>query len=319
MTFSPKKVYEEYLENALNKITAINLLISIIENCEDESIRIEAIETLDKMEANTKEIFKFFENLMVSDLNCKIRGHTALYLPKYFFDDALIPLKWILLHDDSYECLITYIKTLEKYYPKESRSIFLQEIKKIKKIRYLNYEKKYENFKFRKVLKKLLKSNRYKKFSCHQLASILTNFHTIKNLSRLFPNMFFELDSQYAIVKELDLSDYLEYEVKGTPWGWKNNIQSISEIIGLQNLKNLKKLDLSNNLIKNIKELIKLVNLTDLILSNNKISQLENLNYLKKLPNLKVVDLCGNKIANFFNPEDFKPKTRIIVKRYSLE
>ena len=316
MTLSPKRVYEEYIENSVNKITAIDSLISIIENCEDELIRIEAVETLDKIGAKTKKIFEFLENLMVSDGSCKIRAQAALYLPKYFFDDALFPLKWILLHEDSYECLITYIRILEKYYPKESRSIFLEEIKKIKKIRYLIYEKRYKNFKFRKVLKKLSKSNVYKKFSHNQLAIILIDFYTMKNLSRLFPNMFFELDCQYATVKELDLSDFLEYEVKGTPWGWKNNIQNISEIIGLQNLKNLKKLDLSNNLIKNVKELIELENLTHLILSNNKISHTINLDYIKKLPNLKLVDLCGNEIVNFFNPEDFKPKTRIIVKRY---
>ena len=319
MTLSPNKIYKEYVENSINKITAVDLLISFIENCEDETVIIEAIEILDKIEAKNKRIFKFFENLMISDLNCKIRIRAALYLTKFFIDKAFFPLKWALIHDDSYECLISYIKTLETYYPKESRSIFLQEIKKVRKIRYLNYEKRYENRKFRKVLKKVLKSNQYNNFSNNQLADILINFFTIQNLSRLFPNMFFELDPHNSLVKELDLSDYLEYEVKGTPWGWKNNIQSLSEIIGLQNLKNLKILDLSNNLIKNVKDLIQLEGLTHLILSNNKISNSENLEYIKKLTNLKVVDLSGNDIVNIINPEDLKTKTRILVKKYLFE
>ncbi|MFX0056829.1 MAG: leucine-rich repeat domain-containing protein [Candidatus Hodarchaeota archaeon] len=319
MASSPKKIYEDYIENYVNRTIAIELLISIIENSENESNRFEAIEILDKIKASSPEIFKLYENLMISDLNSRIRARAILYLPKYFVEEALLPLKWAIRHEDSYECLINIIKTLENYYPKESHSIFLEEIKKIRKIRYLNYEKRYENRKFKKALKKLIKSSQIKNFSKNKLAEILINYFTIQNLSSKFPNMFFELESQNALVRELDLSDYLEHEVKGTPWGWKNNIQSISEITGLENLKNLKSLDLSNNLINDIKDLIELKNLTHLILSNNKISHLENLDYIKKLPNLKVIDLSGNDIVNFFNPEDFKTKTRILVRRSLIE
>ena len=76
-----------------------------------------------------------------------------------------------------------------------------------------------------------------------ELAKILINYLTITNLIKQYLNVYFELDPQNGLVNELDLSDYLEFEVKGTPFGCKNNIKSISEIRGLNHLKYLKKIE----------------------------------------------------------------------------
>ena len=133
-------------------------------------------------------------------------------------------------------------------------------------------------------------------------------------MTKQYLNVYFELDSQNGLIRELDLSDYLEHEVKGTPFGWKNNIKSISEIVGLNHLKYLKKIDLSNNQIEEVKDLIHLENLTHLILINNKISKRENLNYLKRLPNLKYLDLRGNELGKNINSREFDPKIRVLLE-----
>ena len=124
------------------------------------------------------------------------------------------------------------------------------------------------------------------------------------------------MNSTNLLVEKLDLSDYFEFEVRGTPWGWKNNIHTISDISGLENLWSLKKLDLSNNQIENVKGLVGLKNLTHLMLSNNKISDVNYLKYLKQLSKLQFLDLCGNEIVNFIKKSDFYPNTRVLLNRY---
>ena len=49
MEQSPKKIYEDFLDNNLDKHTAIDLLISIIENSDDDIERIKCVENLKKM------------------------------------------------------------------------------------------------------------------------------------------------------------------------------------------------------------------------------------------------------------------------------
>jgi len=127
-----------------------------------------------------------------------------------------------------------------------------------------------------------------------------------------------EIDPNNGLVMELDLSDYLQYEVKGTPFGWKNDINSLSEIVGLKYLKNLKRIDLSNNQIKHVMDLIYLKNLQHVVLINNKISEEKNLEYLKKLPKLEFLDLRDNMIAKKTQLNEFNPKIRVILKDYII-
>ena len=66
------------------------------------------------------------------------------------------------------------------------------------------------------------------------------------------------------------------------------DIDDISQIHGLNSLKSLEKLDLSNNNIKEINNLDNLKSLKVLDLSHNKIKEIKNLENLKKLENLNL-------------------------------
>jgi Leucine-rich repeat (LRR) protein len=182
------------------------------------------------------------------------------------------------------------------------------------KIKYLNKDKRIENKKFKKVIKRFIKTKQIAQFTHNELSEILINFLTILDLIKKYSNVYFELNPKTGLITELDLSDYLEYEVKGTPFGWKNNIQSLSELLGLKYLKSLKKIDLSNNNIDNIKDLIHLKELTHLILANNNIKQIENLTYILSLKNLQYLDLRGNEIGNQINLDNFNKKIKVILK-----
>ncbi len=314
MSLNPERICEEFENNNLDKHTAFDLLISLIENSENENVRVKSIESLEKIGIFNGLTFTILENLLISDSNGKIRKAAAKIIEKKFSNEkALIPLKWAIKHESNYDCLITIIKTLEKIKSKEAKAILIDQLKKIRKTKYLNKDKNIQNKKFKKTLKGLFKERKYEELTHKELGEILINYLTIRHLIEQFPNVYYELNPQTALIKELDLSDYMEYEVKGTPWGWKNNIKKLSDINGLFNLNNLEKIDLSNNQIINIKELIQLVNLKRVILTNNKITDLKNINYLKTLPSLEYLDLRGNEIAKNIRLKEFNLKIRVIL------
>jgi uncharacterized membrane protein len=93
----------------------------------------------------------------------------------------------------------------------------------------------------------------------------------------------------YVTVKDKD------YKVKKGILVLKNKqISSISEIKGLENLHDLRALDLSNNSISEIKGLENLHALRALDLSNNIISEISDLDHLENIFNL---NLSNNKIS----------------------
>ncbi|MFW9946884.1 MAG: hypothetical protein ACFFDX_08665 [Candidatus Odinarchaeota archaeon] len=319
MNLTPQKIYEKLNNNDLDKKSSIDLLLSIIENSDEDQLRLESIEVLDRIRAKDEKIFKMIENLLVSDTSPELRNSALNYIFINYQERILPLIKWAIKHETSYKCLVALIETLAKVKDIESKNILIEELKKIRKVKYLNIERRYENKKFKRGIKRILKTSNLESISHRHISEIIVNFLTVKHLSEKFPNVYFEISPISLQVEELDLSDYLEYEVKGTPWGWKNNISSISEIEGLSLLRNLKKLDLSNNQIEDIDKLKDLKLLTHLIISNNKLKDMRNLNPIQNLPNLEFLDLCGNEIANHIKKSDFKPEIKVVLKRYLVE
>jgi hypothetical protein len=316
MILNPQTVLEDYNNRCIDKSTATKLLTSIIENYDEENFRLEAINILNMLKIKTKTLFEFFENLLLSDSSEVIRNAAAKYVITNFLEISLPVFLWVIQHETSYHCLVTVVNSLVKIETSEAKSILIKQLKKIRDIKYLNVDKGFGNKKYRKALKSYFKRNLINKLSPEQLAAILINFLTIKNLIEEIPNAYFELDEKLLLIDKLDLSDYLEFEVKGTPWGWKNNIRSLSQITGLSNLKHLKTLDLSNNQIGDLEGINELENLTHLVLPNNQISDLKNLEYINQLTNLQFVDLCGNDISKNVKINDFNPYCRVLLNRY---
>ncbi|MFX1380213.1 MAG: leucine-rich repeat domain-containing protein [Promethearchaeota archaeon] len=319
MSLTPDEIYEDLRKSKINKNTAYDLLTSLIEISENENIRLNAITNLEKIEIISDELFSFLENLLISDSNSKIRKAATKFLKHKFLKKAINPLKWAMQNETDFECLVTIVQSLEKINTDQSKSILINELKKILTTKYLNKEKRIKNKKFKKIIKKFIKTKKVTEFTHTELAEILINYLSVNHLIDQFPNVYYEINPQNGLIEELDLSDYLEYEVKGTPFGWKNNIQSISEIRGLKYLKYLKKIDLSNNNIENVKQLPNLKDLTHLILTNNNISEIENLNYIKSLPHLEYLDLRGNELGKKISIKEFDPKIKVLLKESYLK
>jgi hypothetical protein len=192
----------------------------------------------------------------------------------------------------------------------------MSEISKILKPIKNSTDKSYIFNKYRKRMKKVFKKKAISNFMIYELAEILINYKTVSFLALKYPNFYFDLDVSSGLVSQVDLADYLQYEVKGTPFGWKNNIESLSEVKGLTNLKFLKILDLSNNLIKDLSELTSLKNLEIIYLANNKISDHKNIEYLNALPKIRYIDLSGNRIAKTASQTNFRSNVKVTLKRF---
>ncbi len=316
MDLNPINLYEKFCNTEIDKTSLIKSLSVLIEDSNDDTIRIQAINILKKLGIKTTYIFKIMESLLLSDTNEKIRNNAATYIGALFIEKSYNVIKWAIQHETSYECVITLINTLRKIQNNDSKELLISEISKIKKLNKSIAYKQHIFKKYKKGLKKVFKMKNIEEFSINELAEIFINYKTVINLANMFPNFYFELDTENGLVSELDLADYLQYEVKGTPWGWKNNIKTLTEIRGLGNLKYIKKIDLSNNLIEYIDGLLELKNLKTIILANNKIYDLENLKYLKSLSNLRYIDLSGNEISKKLSEIDFKPNIKVILETF---
>jgi Leucine-rich repeat (LRR) protein len=185
----------------------------------------------------------------------------------------------------------------------------MDEIKVIKKKKYIDKEKQYHN-KFKKSLKKLLKNKKLKTLSCENLAEIIINYKTIEVLIKNFYTIYYKIDN--GVVTGLDLSD-LGWNVNVWRQKYAERIEEISEIVGLMNLRYLKSLDLSNNRIRNIKDLSKLKNLTHLYLSNNKLDE-DNLEFFEKMYNLKFLDIYRNEIAESIKIHELRKRVNVKIK-----
>ncbi len=69
MELTPEKIYEEYKKNNLDKLSATELLFSLIDNSDKDKIRVESIRELANIDARDGKTFKHLENLVISDFS----------------------------------------------------------------------------------------------------------------------------------------------------------------------------------------------------------------------------------------------------------
>lgn len=318
MPFDPEKIWEDFEHKKINEQTTVDLFISLIESSRKDEIRLNAINKLVEILPKGEKLFKILENLVVSDENIEIRYNAIKFIGDRYLNNAFNLLKWAIQNEREYKCLIKVITLLGRLNLAKTKELLYHQVQKFIKKKFINKERKIENKKIKKVLKELLKERSYEEFTCAELVKILTNILTITNLFMQYYNIYYELNPKNGLIIKLDLSD-IEYEVKGTPWNWKNNIKSLSEINGIEYLTSMYYLDLSYNQITELKDITKISNVTHLILRNNRISNYENLEYFNKMLNLKYLDLRGNEIVNVVKKDDFNPSLRVLMYDSSVK
>ena len=186
MNLTPEKILEDYINNKIKKNTAFDLSISLVENSDNWEMRSKCIYGLDKIGIYNLKLFSLLENLLISDENSTIRNLAAGMIKNRFIDRALLPMKWAIKHENSYDCIITTIKTLEEIDSYKSKKRLISELKSIKKSKFFDRQKQYSNKKYKNVLNLLLKSRKIASLTHKELAEILINYKTISALKNFF-------------------------------------------------------------------------------------------------------------------------------------
>ncbi|MGV9171780.1 MAG: leucine-rich repeat domain-containing protein [Promethearchaeia archaeon] len=227
MLYTPNKILQEFKKETIDKSCAANLLISIIENVEDPEIRKKSIDILHHINYTHVKVFEILENLLISDTDDKIRLSAAKVISDKFLHKSLFPMKWALKNEDSYNCLISVTNSLEKIGNDSAKEILLTEIKKIGHTR------------FQESINTLLNNNKLNSYSANKLGLILKNYFTLLYLNKKFSNLRYTLEK--GLISELDFSR-VDNQIVG--WRSRNQIQNLSELLGVQYLSDLKNLKL---------------------------------------------------------------------------
>jgi len=218
MNLTPSKIYENYRGNVLCKTETVDLLISLFENTDDDIIRRECLEILNKLDFNYKRIFKIIEDIFISEPNESLRFSAAKIIRSKFLKKSVSPFLWALQHESSYNCLITIIKSLEEINDDRIATSLKEKIEKIyTESIYTNLIPIEDFFKYKSYI---------------DLADILINYITIKYLTKKFKNIIFKFEK--GLASEIDFSNVDSQVIS---WRDRELLQNRSDIIGIQNLR----------------------------------------------------------------------------------
>ncbi len=287
---------QEFLNNRITKLEAI------VNNSFDEAKRVESIYILKDLAVKNEEFFTFFENLLISDANPKIRNLAVKIIKNHYLEKAFEPMCWAYKHENSIECILNIISTLGKINNQLSKEYLVEKLFPIKIPQFRNY------------IDKLLERNEIYNLSSKNLANLLKNYHIINDFISNFELIKYKIKDGRII--DLDFS--FTYNNGFT----QSIIEQLPRII--EDLKDLRSLNLKYNKLKMVPNFIKkLKSLKYLNLSNNQINiiphyisemnLLEHLdlswNYLNTMPpqisllkNLKILNLKHNKIQCLSEP-----------------
>ena len=166
--------------------------------------RLESLQLLRKISlkfgnigGKSDSMISFFENLLISDTDEKIRNEAALILCYDYKEKAMNPMRWALHHEESPLCLqtifnslISIVKDLEKTNEPIAKLIMVHEIKQI------------DDKDFRIGFEALKSTKEVKDFNLMELADILINYFALIYLKKIYWRLKYTIDKCKII--ELD-------------------------------------------------------------------------------------------------------------------
>jgi len=276
---NPKVLFERFQSGKLDNKTFFDSLISLIENSDDRDVRVESIELLSELDSGDPRLFKIFQDLLISDLDEDVRSISAKLLVSKYFEESVGVLEWAIKNELSVRVLAELLERLNLRDPSSLKRILIEEFEEL-----LNKgNDELENIKsYFYNLKNYFSENQTEQVSSQELMDIYLNYKILMNLEKIFNLNYYGHDcfSRNGYLTRLDLGGL--------------NLESISEIKGLQKLSKLESLNLIGNKVIEISGLENFTELKSLNLSWNKISKIKG---LKRQNKLIVLNLEENQIT----------------------
>ena len=169
MILNLEKIFDEFIQNKISKEVASELLIHLIERSSDEDLRLKSLKILNKVNLTTIKIFKFLENVLISDSNQFLRLEAFNIIKEKF---KVKGIKSIIHSINSEEdaFLIDLIDYLSETDPIKCKGLIIDKLKK--------KDEKSINF--------YLEENDLKVLSLKQLKNILFNYLFNKSIDTLY-------------------------------------------------------------------------------------------------------------------------------------
>lgn len=102
MKITPDLIYQRYLQKDLSKSEVLELLISIMDNINNEKIRSDCLNILGLTKIVNQKVFRILENNLISDESPLVRRiATRVLFRNYPKKDTFLPFKWVILHERS--------------------------------------------------------------------------------------------------------------------------------------------------------------------------------------------------------------------------
>ena len=182
MTFSPSKIFKQYIQNLLDKRTTTELLTTIIDNSDEESLRVSALIYFGKLGLNDS-FFEILEQLLISDSNQTIRLFAIDVIRENFLHKAFPLINWAIQHENSYPCQVALINTLKEIQDDDVKNSLINHLHQLlNESSPMKIRESYFMHKYNRAIKQLL-LNDLLKLTQNQLADIILNYITILELS----------------------------------------------------------------------------------------------------------------------------------------
>ncbi|MBD3212912.1 MAG: hypothetical protein GF311_09920 [Candidatus Lokiarchaeota archaeon] len=315
-----EEIRQQVLNGGITKFRASELIISLFEEATSHKARIEYLKIFRKYLQNDQKSFKLLENVLISDQSPQLRSEAAEILVQEFPERSVKSLKWVINREKSplvlqklvsliSKCLSSSNADLEKYLDRRldtfakqlnlnrKEAKFILAIEKVFADAKIISEIDENTYKFYKWLQKLGVNDSWLLVQHNQIIQLKLNFYKWKFI-RKYPGQlsslkkYRDLDLLLSLLVQMGLESF-------------NNTYLPSSI---ENLANLKKLDLSQNYFKTLpKSLGRLKKLEYLDLSYNNLDSIPN--FVSNLENLQHLDLRFNNIETI--PDILKDMTSL--------
>jgi len=143
MSLTPEIIQERSINGEISKNAALEQLTVLIENSENDSLRLKSLNILYKLNFRNEFLYNFLENLLISDENEEIRSLAGRILILSFSEKELKPIMWALENESSYSCLSSLFESIREAdnfnYHKVLLSFLMNILQRLMKRRNLNF------------------------------------------------------------------------------------------------------------------------------------------------------------------------------------